>query len=118
MLTKDQLRTFVDASTSLHAKQMLVDTAFRSIDVENVLISLIPSDYTSMVDMLLISHVGDSKFESLMWWIYDTVDEHGDRTAFVEDTTGGVLLSTFDEFYAFIFENVQVCTILKCRLEA
>lgn len=112
MIDKALISQYVSSMLALDDTNNKLDQLLKVIDIDNNFSSLIPFDYYNTTNQLLIAHIGEDKFESLMYWMYDCVNEEGNRCFPVEDETGSTVISDFDKFYALVFEDKKVSDII------
>lgn len=117
MYSKELIEKYVTSTLEFEKKQRAVEQAFGAIDAENIVSTLVPYEYYDMVNQLVMSVIGEEAFETLMWWMYDVVDDNGNRSGHMEDETGSITVTTFEELYAIVFEKKPISDILKQRVE-
>ena len=99
---KNLLKLYVDETQKLKELEDSFNTSMRSINEDNQIWSIVPYSYTRMVLKLL--RLTESQEDWLNWWMWE--DTKG-----VSDETGQMNLDSFDDFYAFVFENKTVSEI-------
>jgi len=108
MNKKELVKLYIDATASMRLKENVLSDALQNIDEENQVFNMIPNEYRSMVDTLLLEIITPFQLDWVGWWMYE--DARG-----VSDATGCTDLENFDEFYAFTFDNVPVNEIVEAR---
>ena len=110
MNTKEIVKLYIDVTQEVNNKERRLEEAFYELNSDNQFFSLIPYEYSVLVEKLICQIIPPDKFEWLNWYLYET-------TRGVSDNTGCMDLETFDEFYAFAFEHVTVTELMEKRNE-
>lgn len=112
MYNREIIEQYVQATIEYDSKLLKLQEVLRVFNPENEL-ELMPYSYYTMVNNFVVAHIGETKFESLMNWIYDSVDAEGIRSVDLKDETGTITVTSFDDYYSIIFDGVKISDILS-----
>jgi hypothetical protein len=109
---KKILQEYIEGVRTQGIKEENFNNVLVSINDSNMVFGLIDEKYAKAVDTMLRSIVSTYQYDWLMWWIYEA--EYGGGSCIgVSDSSGAGDLSTFDQFYAFVFESKPLAEILN-----
>ena len=103
------LEEFAELINSIENESKLVDVlndAFRAIDPENQILGLESYEKYKSRDMLMRCVFGEVGFNTINWWLYDSVNcATGERRAIWFDDSGHPQeVKTVEELYSYIKE--------------
>lgn len=99
MISKHILKEYVEATMEQEESVDELSRVLQLFSDDNSVTTLMKYRLYSAIDDIILEVMGQSKFNTLMWWMYECIDRNGIRTAVIE--TDGIKhdVTDFDAFY-------------------
>jgi len=63
---------YIELINNLKAKESALADAFKAINSDNYFIGLVPDEYNEFTDEILAILIGDTAFDWVSWWLFET----------------------------------------------
>lgn len=103
---KALVKRYIDTMDAINKTSRQMNECFETVDPDNQIFRIVPGFVTQFLSDLVFDQLSDQEIGWIDWWLYDCCEfGSSERKGFVSDETGAGDLKTFDEFYAFAFEE-------------
>jgi hypothetical protein len=75
MMKKELCERYIRVINDSRAKEEALGEALQALNADNFIIGLVPDEFTDLFNDMFITLVGESAYDWVTWWLYETDQE-------------------------------------------